>query len=138
MTDKIDNITFQGIRAYNRSDYSVTINGWTNSEDTYNQLRELFALASTSAKIRTVRGRKPLAIDHTEDSVLTVYCQFSSQAIMHLKTGWYLLLNFKEGAQSKTPRWLFTLTLHYIGTTTGYQEYLQASDLESLSNDWNI
>ena len=135
---KINNISLVDVQVFRRSDFDVTVQGWTNSESIFKQLKEMFAFSSTSVSVRMVAGNRPEAIDHTEDSILTVYCEFSSQTIMKPTNGWYVLRSFSYGAQNRTPRWIFSMELVFVGTTTYYQKAIYASDLEEVDNEWDL
>lgn len=138
MTSKINNITLGGLRVFGRSDYGINFEGWVTDEDTFEELRELFALASTSSSVQVIRGRRPKGIDHTEDSILTVYCEFSTQAIHKLKDGYYLLTGWSEGTDARRPVFIFRASMVYLGSSSYYQEVIKVMSLEALANDWSI
>lgn len=134
----IDDITLQAPSVYTYDDYTIRIVAKVSSWTIFEQLRELFAKCRAGTVIIDVPGDRPAGFDHTEDSVLTVYVAFTHGN--KAKDGWYLLRGFSF-SDDPSPYGLSRIVymdLFYIGSTTYYQELLEAYDLEALSNDWNL
>lgn len=131
-------ITLQAPSVYRYGNYSVTLITKVSSWDIFNQLRELFAKCRAGTTVVDVPGTRPAGFDHTEDAVLTVYCEFTHGN--KPRDGYYLLRGFSF-TDEPTPTGLSRivyLELFYLGSTTYYQECFEAKDLDEEDNDWDI
>ncbi len=136
---QIGTITIDDPKDYHYTDYSVRFTGKVDDEDTFNQLREMFALTPYGTAIQSIPGRRPIPFDHTEDSVCTQYVKFTHGN--RPLTGWYLLGAFNI-LDNHSPEgllaWYFDITLYWIGTDAQYQACYKAKSLEIVTNDWTI
>lgn len=136
---RIGPIEVGGVRLLADSNYGVTIASWVLTEDEFKQIKELFALSSTSTAIEVTPGDVPRGYDHTEDSVNIQFCEFTTQAIMKLRDGWYLLRGLDYDIPARRPTFLFTISLFYLGPWESFKTGFRVTGLErDAGNDWGI
>lgn len=134
----INGITVQAPNIYRYDNYAIGVTAKVSSWDIFEQFREMFAKCRAGTTVRDVPGDKPTAFDHTEDSVLTVYCEFTHGN--KAKDGYYLLLgfNYSDDPSAEGLGMIVYMDMFYIGSTSYYQEMLEVYDLEVVENDWNL
>lgn len=134
----IADITLQAPNVYRYNDYAIGVTAKVSSWDIFEQLRELFAKCRAGVTVVDVPGDKPVGFDHTEDSVNTVYVEFTHGN--KAKDGYYLLtgFNYSDDPSAEGLNMIVYMNLFYIGSTSYYQEMLEAYDLEIVENDWNL
>ena len=132
----IADITLQAPSVYQYGDYSVTVIAKVSSWDIFKQLRELFAKCRAGTGIGDVPGSRPSGFDHTEDAVLTVFCDFTHGH--KARDGYYLLRGFSysEDPSAVGLSMIVTMELFFIGSTSYYSEEFMAYDLGKADNDW--
>lgn len=134
----IGEITLQAPSVYQYDNYSVRVVSKVSSWNIFEQLRELFAKVRAGTVVTDVPGSKPCGFDHTEDSVNTVYVEWTHGN--KPKDGYYLLqgFNYSEDETAQGLSMIVYMDLFYLGSTTYYQEMLEVFDLETLENDWEL
>lgn len=134
----IGSITLQAPSVYQYGDYDVKILAKVSSWDIFKQLREMFARCRAGSAVQETPGDRPLGIDHTEDSVLTVYCAFTHGN--KPRNGYYLLksLNYTEDPSAMGLSMIIEMNLFFIGSTSFYQEAYSVYDLDEVENDWDL
>ena len=134
----IGTVTLQAPSVYQYDDYTVKLIAKVSSWDIFSQLREMFAKCRVGTAVQEIPGDRPIGVDQTEDSVLTVYCDFTHGN--KARDGYYLLrgFNYSEDPSPTGLGMIVEMDLFFIGSTTYYQEAFAAYDLEHLDNDWDL
>lgn len=133
MADLIGPVQIDSISSFSQRGNIVVISGWQTAKTKLESLAELFRNAPENSAIQTVMGGVQRGYDLTEDSLLTWRCLFDDT---RLHDGWYLLRNFRYVAGSVSNYFPFWIELFFLGANL-QQGYL-ITDLESVTNDWNI
>lgn len=133
----IADITLQAPSVYSYGNYNVALSALVSSMDILHQVRELFAKSRQGTSVIDVPGSKPLGNDHTEDSVLTRYVDFTHGS--KAKDGYYLLIGYdiEESPSARGLEPVIELSLFYLGSESYLQENIVVADMEKTTNDWS-
>jgi len=117
--------------------YNVELVALMGSEDEFNQLRELFSLAETTA-VQIVPGRRPIPYDPTEDELNIRYVQWTHGD--KPENGFYLLRSYNtvENESAQGHSWYFIVNMVFLGGVEYLSDGYRAKTLEILTNDWGI
>ena len=117
--------------------YNVELIGLMGSEDEFEQLRELFSLAESTA-VQMVPGRRPIGWDATEDEVNIRYVTWTHGN--KPENGWYLLRSYNtfENESAEGHSWYFIVNLVFLGSTEYLQDGYILKNLEQEISDWGL
>ncbi|MHA1613234.1 MAG: hypothetical protein ACTSYJ_00130 [Candidatus Thorarchaeota archaeon] len=133
MADLIGPVQIDAISSFSLRGNIVVISGWQTSKVKLESLAELFRKAPENSAIQTVMGGVQRGYDLTDDSLLTWRCLFDDA---RLRDGYYLLRNFRYTASRVSNHYPFWIEIFFLGGNL--QPGYLLTDLESVTNDWNI
>jgi len=133
MADLVGPVELDAVSSFSLRGNIVVISGWQTTKAKLESLAELFRFAPENSAVQTVMGGLQHGYDLTEDSMLTWRCLFDDA---RLRNGYYLLRSFRYATSSVSNHYPFWIELFFLGGNL--QPAYLLTDLESVTNDWNI
>ena len=136
MTDYIHDFPLNEVTVFNWSPKDVRLDGYESDREQLQALIELFARSDGNVIRHPRLGGQAKYTDLTGDQRNIRYCNFST---IELVSGWYAL-NFIRYApeKAKLNYYPFRLSLFFIGTASGNQQYYELETITDITNDWSI
>lgn len=137
MSNLIHDFPLNKVQGFNWTQKGVRIDGYEDSREQLDALIEIFNRAEGNVIRMDRPAGTPTYTDLTADQRNIRYCTFSS---IDLISGWYALKDIKYQANQKgfIDHYPWRITLYYIGTESGYQQYYELTTFADVTNDWSI
>ena len=137
MSDMIHDFPLNKVQGFNWSHKDVRIDGYEDSREQLDALREIFNRAEGNVIRMNRPAGTPSYTDLTADQRNIRYCTFDT---VDLISGWYALKKIVYDANKKgfINHYPWRISLYYIGTASGYQQYYELETFANVTNDWSI
>ncbi len=136
MPNLIHDISLHVVNGYTFTQKEVRIDGYEITKANLIALIELFSRAQYNVIYKERPSGPPFIMDLTSDQRNLRLCNFDTEELL---TGWYALKSISYSPmQGRIDHFPFRITLLYVGTLAGYQQWYALEDLGTITNDWSI
>ena len=136
MSNLIHDFPLNLVSGYSFTRKEVKIDGHETDKGKLIALMEMFSRAAHNVLYKERPSGPSYIMDLTSDQRNMRICNFDTEELI---TGWYALKSISYSPKSgKIGHYPYRITLLYIGTLAGYQQWYALQTLESVTNDWGI
>lgn len=137
MSNLIHDFPLNRVQGFAWTHNDVRIDGYEDSREQLDALREIFNRAEGNVIKKNRPAGTPAYTDLTADQRNIRYCTFDT---IELISGWYALksINYLANKKGFVDHYPWRISLYYIGTASGYQQYYELTDFAIVSNDWSL